>query len=301
MLRSWWVWNEQPLINKVVKSMNISFPRLWQTIVLFVVVGGVILLALSGYLSPVMKVALSPFISAQSWLSNRYMAFVEFLTVPRDVASLRQRNVELENQVSQLQTQLIQLQQQLREAQVLYALLDFARARPENEYIAAAVIGRDPNPFLQYVIINKGSDDGIRHGMPVVTQQGLVGRIDAVTAGASRVQLIIDVNSTVNVRLQSSQANSLLSGSLTGDLNLQMIPQDVVVQPGEVVLTSGLGGNYPPDVLVGQIVTVRKSETDLFQTASVQPAVNFSSLRAVLVVKNFQPVNIAPLIPTPAQ
>jgi rod shape-determining protein MreC len=281
--------------------MNISIPRLWQTMVLLVVVGGVILLALSGYLSPVLKVALSPFLSAQSWLSNRYMALVEFVTVPRDVASLRQRNVELENQVSQLQTQLIQLQQQLREAQVLYALLDFARARPENEYIAAAVIGRDPNPFLQYVIIDKGSDDGIRHGMPVVTQQGLVGRIDAVTAGASRVQLIIDVNSTVNVRLQSSQANAILTGSLTGDINLQMIPQDVVVQPGEVVLTSGLGGNYPSDVLIGQVVTVRKSETDLFQTASVQPAVNFSSLRAVLVVKNFRPVNIAPLIPTPAQ
>jgi rod shape-determining protein MreC len=274
---------------------------MWQTIVLLVVVAGIILLALSGYLNPVLKVALSPFVSIQGWLSSRYMAFVDFLTVPRDVASLRQRNVELENQVSQLQTQIIQLQQQLREAQVLYALLDFARARPENEYIAAAVIGRDPNPFIQYVIIDKGSDDGIRHGMPVVTQQGLVGRIDAVTSGASRVQLIVDVNSTVNVRLQSSQANAILSGSLTGDLSLQMVPQDVVVQPGEVVLTSGLGGNYPQDVLVGQVVTVRKSETDLFQTASVQPAVNFSNLRAVLVVKNFQPVNIVPLVPTPAQ
>lgn len=281
--------------------MKTSFPRLWQTIVLLVVVCGVLLLALSGYMSPVLRATLNPFVTIQGWLSNRYMAVYEFITVPRDVALLRQRNTELESQVSQLQTQVIQLQQQLREAQILYALLDFARSSPENEYVAAAVIGRDPNPFIQYIIIDKGSDDGIRHGMPVVTQQGLVGRVDAVTAGAARVQLIVDVNSAVNVRIQSTQTNALLSGSLTGDINLQMIPQDVVVQPGELVLTSGLGGEYPADVLIGQIVTVRKSDTELFQTASVQPAVDFTSLRAVLVVKNFKPVDIAPLVPTPVQ
>jgi rod shape-determining protein MreC len=280
--------------------MKNTFPQLWQTLVLLVVIGGVLLLALSGYLSPVFKAALSPFINVQGWLTNRYSALYEFLTMPRDVALLRQRNVELESQVSQLQTQVIQLQQQLREAQILYALLDFARARPENEYVAAAVIGRDPNPFIQYIIIDKGSDDGIRHGMPVITQQGLVGRVDAVTSGASRIQLIVDANSAVNVRIQTTQTNALLSGSLTGDINLQEVPQDVVIQPGELVLTSGLGGNYPADVLIGQVVTVRKSDTDLFQTASVQPAVDFTNLRAVLVVKNFRPVDIAPLIPTPA-
>jgi len=127
-----------------------------------------------------------------------------------------------------------------------------------------------------------------------------VGRVDAVTAGASRIQLIVDVNSAVNVRVQSTQTNALLAGSLTGDINLQEIPQDVVIQPGELVLTSGLGGDYPADVLIGQIVTVRKSDTDLFQTASVQPAVDFTTLRAVLVVKNFKPVDIVPLIPTPS-
>jgi rod shape-determining protein MreC len=65
------------------------------------------------------------------------------------------------------------------------------------------------------------------------------------------------------------------------------------------VLTSGLGGEFPADVVVGQVVTVRKSDTELYQTASVQPAVNFAGLRAVLIVKNFKPVEVAPLIPTP--
>jgi len=85
--------------------MKTTFPRLWQTVVLLVVVGGVLLLALSGYLGPVFRVALHPFITVQGWLSSRYQALQEFLTVPRDVALLRQRNTELENQVSQLQTQ----------------------------------------------------------------------------------------------------------------------------------------------------------------------------------------------------
>jgi rod shape-determining protein MreC len=128
----------------------------------------------------------------------------------------------------------------------------------------------------------------------------LVGRVDAVTAGASRIQLIVDANSAVNVRIQSSQTNALLAGSLTGDINLQEVPQDIVIQPGELVLTSGLGGDYPADVLIGQVVTVRKSDTELFQTASVQPAVDFTGLRAVLVVKNFRSVDIVPLIPTPS-
>ena len=120
------------------------------------------------------------------------MAFYDFLTVPRDVASLRQRNAILETENSSLQAQIVELQQQINEAQIAYVLLQFARSRPENRYAAAEVIGRDPDPFLQYVIINHGSDAGLRHGMPVVTDKGLVGRIDTVMAGAARVQLITD-------------------------------------------------------------------------------------------------------------
>jgi len=277
--------------------MNIPFRRYWQTAMLVLVVIGILVLALSGYLGPLLRLALNPMVGAQGWLSSRYMAVYEFVTVPRDVASLRARNAQLENDVSRLQTQVIQLQQQQRQAQVLYALLNFARANPQNEYVAAAVIGRDPSPFLHYVIIDHGSDDGIRHGMPVVTEQGLVGRVDAVTAGAARVQLINDPGSQINVKLQSSQTEVMLNGSITGDINLGMIPQDLNLQPGEVVLTSGLGGDYPKEIVVGQVISVRKHQTDLFQTASVQPSVDFNSLEAVLIITNFKPVDVTPLIP----
>jgi len=278
--------------------MKFSNPGNWRTLIATLIVAGIIFLALAGYLAPIMRMVLNPVIGFQSWISNRYTALSDFITVPRDVASLRQQNALLTNENSQLQTQIIQLQQQLREAEVLYALLDFARSRPENEYVASSVIGRDPSPFMSYVIIDHGSDSGLRHGMPVVTEQGLVGRVDAVTAGAARLQLITDPGSSINVRLQSTQTETILKGSITGDLTLEMIPQEVKLKAGDLVLTSGLGGGYPADVLIGQIISIKKREGELFQSASIQPAVDFSSLRAVLVISNFKPVDIVPLIPT---
>jgi rod shape-determining protein MreC len=80
---------------------------------------------------------------------------------------------------------------------------------------------------------------------------------------------------------------------------MEMIPQEVTLNEGELVLTSGLGGDYPPDIMVGQISSVRRSSTSLFQDASVQSAVDFKGLKAVLVIVNFAPMDIQMLIPTP--
>ena len=268
-----------------------------QTLVLILVIGGLLFLAISGYLTPVFNLTLNPLISLQRWLSVRYISARDFLTTPREVTELRERNTVLEAQVSQLQTQLIVMEERLGEAQVCFALLDFGRTNPQYDYIAATVIGREISPFLQYIIIDKGTEDGVRYGMPVVTQQGLVGRVDAAIAAAARVKLITDSTSVVNVRLQTAGIEAQLQGSLTGDVFLDMIPLDEVVEPGDVVLTSGLGGNFPPNIFIGQVLSTQQRENALFQTASVQPIVNFSSINAVLVVNNFEAVDISPLIP----
>ena len=267
-------------------------------IVIFLVLG-IIILALSGYLTPISRLVLSPFIGIQTWISERYQAIQGFINAPGDLARIRQRNAELEAENSRLQIQIIELQQQVIEAEVLSTLVDYARSRSENRYTAAAVIGYDTSPFMRYVIINRGSDDGLRRGMPVVTNQGLVGQIAAVTAKAARVELIIDPASLVNVYLQQADTEALLKGQVTGDVELDMIPQSASVQAGDLVVTSGLGGNYPPNIVVGQVSNVRKRDFDLFQTAGVQPAVNFEDLQIVLVIINFQPVDITPLLPTP--
>ncbi|OQX65523.1 MAG: rod shape-determining protein MreC [Anaerolinea sp. 4484_236] len=278
-------------------NMKDIFSRSLQTTIIFLVVGGILALALGGYLSSASDWFGNSAVSVQTWVSTRYLAIQDFMTTPRDVLSLRQRNAELESEVSGLQTQIIQLQQQITDTQILAALVDFSHANPESAYKAAAVIGRDPSPFLHYVIINSGSNEGIRRGMPVVTNQGLIGRVDAVISDAARVQLITDPASAVNVRLQNSDTEAILIGSVTGDLALDMISQDVNVQQGDVVLTSGLGGDYPPDLLVGQVLNVRKRDYELFQQASIQSTVDFSRLEIVLVIMNFKPVDISPLIP----
>ena len=276
---------------KFLNSKNI------QTIVIVVVVSGLLFLALSGYLTPVFNLSLNPLISLQSWLSVRYLSARDFLTTPRELTQLREQNASLESQVTQLQTQLIEMEERLGEAQVCFALLEFGRTNPQYDYTAATVIGREISPFLQYIIIDKGTQDGIRYGMPVVTQQGLVGRIDAVIANAARVKLITDSTAIVNVRLQSADIEAQLQGSLTGDLSLDMIPLEENVEPGDVVLTSGLGGNYPPNIFIGQVLSTQQRENALFQTASIQPIVDFEGINAVLVVNNFAAIDISPLIP----
>ncbi|MGD2155461.1 MAG: rod shape-determining protein MreC [Anaerolineales bacterium] len=279
--------------------MNLRSARTLRNITLVLLAIGLIALALSGYLNTFTKLVLSPLVVVQTWVSGQYQAVEDFITAPRDVAVIRQRNAELEAEVAQLQSQIIEMQQQLTEYEILAALVDFARAHPDNLYLGATVIGRDPSPFLHYIIINKGSDDGLRRGMPVVTQQGLVGRISRVTAEGSTVQLITDPASSINIRIEPSSAEAVLSGSITGDISLDLIPQTANVKPGDLVLTSGLGGNYPTNILIGRVTGVRSQDVALFQNASVQPTVDFSQLEIVLVITNFKPVDITPLIPAP--
>jgi rod shape-determining protein MreC len=274
-------------------------PRTFQTLVIILIVAGLLLLALGGYLSPLSRVVLNPIVGIQTWISTRFQAVQAYLDTPPDVARLSQRNLELEAEVSDLRAQIIELQQQSDDLQVLSALLGFVREHPEHQYQTAAVIGHDTNPFLRYVIINRGSDDGLRRGMPVVNQQGLVGRIAAVTASAARVQLITDPESSVNVLVQPAGAEAVMSGSITGEITLDWIPQEAEVQTGDLVLTSGWGGNYPANILVGQISSSRQRPFELFQSAQLQPVVDLANLKIVLVIVNFRPIDISPLIPTP--
>jgi rod shape-determining protein MreC len=280
--------------------MKTNSPRSMQLFVFLLLALGIIGLALGGYLTPLSRILLNPIVTAQTWLAKRYQAVQSLITQPQDVTTLRQKNSELESENSRLQVQIVELQQQVTESQLLSTLVDYERKHVENQYAAASVIARDVSPFMHYVIIDRGSDNGLRKGMPVITQQGLVGTITAVTAGAARVQLVNDPGSSINVLMQQSGEEAVLNGQITGEIELNMIRQNASIQPGDLVMTSGLGGNYPADIVVGQVITIRNEASALFQTASVQPAVDFSQLSIVLIITNFQPVDISPLVPTPS-
>jgi rod shape-determining protein MreC len=253
-----------------------------------------LILNAAGYLQPAESLAARPLTVIQSWLSTRYVAVRDFVTSPSDVTTLRQRNAELEAEVSQLQRQVIALQEQQAEAAQLAALLKYARQQPENSYLASKVIGRDVSPFLRSVWIDSGSDQGLSRGMPVATDRGLVGRVIEVRASIARVQLITDPEAAVNVFFQQSRStNGVLAAQLNGELWVDLIDQNAVIDQGELVLTSGLGGGYPADIPVGSVLSVRKRDYDLFQQAVIQPSVDFDNLDIVLVITNFTPVGVS--------
>lgn len=270
-----------------------------QTTLIFLLVGGILALALSGSLGFISNNFNSYLVTAQSWVYTRFVVIQDFITVPRDVVALRQRNAQLETEVSKLQAQVVQLQNSVSQADALAALVNFSRSNPENSYTAASVIGRDPSPFLRYIIIDKGSNQNLRRGMPVVTDQGLVGRVDAVINSAARVQLITDTASSVNIRLEKAKKEAILTGTISGDLVLDLVSQDVTIATGDLVLTSGLSGGFPADLIIGQVINARQRDSDLFQEAVVQPVVDFTKLKIVLVITDFRPVDISPLLIQP--
>ncbi|GAB4331410.1 MAG: hypothetical protein Kow00117_16500 [Phototrophicales bacterium] len=211
----------------------------------------------------------------------------------REIQRLRARNAELEEALARSQAELVELREIASDAQRLAALLDYTNTFTNQETIVAEVISYDPNALFKTIVINKGSRDGIAPGMPVVTDQGLVGRVIDVTSNAARVLLIIDPSSYVSARLQTTRAQGSVRGQLTGNLEMIMIPLDAEVQEGDIVITSGLGGNFPPDIPIGQVTSKRQFEFELNQVAQIRSLINFDTLEFVLVVTSFEPVDLS--------
>jgi len=253
-------------------------------------------MGLGGYFNRVSNVVLNPLTNAMEWIYLRVQAVRDLIQSPTDLTELQTHNLELEAELADLQSQIIQFQENQKDYEIISALLDFATEELQNEYMTAIVIARDSSPFLRYIIINKGSDDGIQRGMPVVNEQGLIGRISAVTTNAARIQLISDPESRINVVIQPDNIEGVVSGSVTGELSLDLVPQDAEINPGDLALTMGIGSNFPGDIIVGTVTSVRDQPTALFKEATLESRVEFEDLKIVLVVISFEPVDISVLI-----
>jgi rod shape-determining protein MreC len=214
----------------------------------------------------------------------------------RDLRDLRERNHQLETLVDQLMIENVRLKEAEAQNEDLRRKLAFAEAYPQYVLKAAEVRGRvigyEPNNFMSVLIIDIGTRDGVRQGMPVVTERGLVGHILRVGANWAKVLLIIDPSSSVAALVQSSRAPGLVSGRLGQDLVMDYIPQDEVIAVGDVILTSGMSGNYPKSLLIGQVLEVEQRDIDTFQRAVVRPSVNFEKLETVLVITTFEPLDV---------
>nr|MBI2905418.1 rod shape-determining protein MreC [Chloroflexota bacterium] len=259
----------------------------------------VLVLGARGWLGPLEGTVLAPLIPAQTFITRIVGAVSNAFNAPSDLEALRARNAELEKQLADLAAENVQLQEARAQLAIVSALLDYASSSPERRYVTADVVSRDPSLFLRYVLLNKGSRDGLVRGMPVVTDKGLVGQITEVTPNASKVLLITDATSAVAVRLQTSRAEGMVTGQQSGELRLNFISVDVDLKPDEIILTSGLGGQFPTGLVVGRVVSTRKRTFDVFQEADVQSAIDFDQLETVLIITNFEPPQLGPLLGTP--
>jgi len=212
----------------------------------------------------------------------------------RDLRDLRQQNEELEAENARLLLEIVRLREIEVEAALQRDLLNFAQSHPsfdiQGAHIVGIVIGRDPSNLQRYVTLDVGRKAGVARNMPVVTNRGLVGRISEVGDSWSRVLLITDVSSSVNAITQSTRATGLVQGRPDGLPVMRDIPQGDTISVGDTVFTSGLGGNFPRQILIGQITAVERNDYDLYQTAIIQPTVDFSHLEMVLIITDFEPI-----------
>lgn len=254
-----------------------------------------IILSTLGILRPVEDLLATPLNAVSVLFSDTVKSTNNPSTSPETIEALQKRNAELERQLAQLQGELIQLREKASDYERLTNLLHYTDSTQGREYVTADVIGEGQYGFIRSIIINKGTRDGIAIGMPVVTDLGLVGRVWRVTASNSQVQLITDRNSFVSGRLESSRAEGTIQGRglEIGSMRLEFLPLDITVDAGELVYTSGLGGNFPPDIPIGQVVSVTNIESELSQEAQVSSLIDFTTLEQVLVVTNFEPSDLS--------
>ena len=219
-----------------------------------------------------------------------------------ELRTLRQRTSELEEINASLRGELFRLNEVERENEQMRRLLAFGETRPglqlRGAQIVSRVIGRESTNFLEYIEVDLGAEDGIEVGMPVLTEQGLVGRISEVNDVTAKVLLISDPSSNVSAILQSSRLNGVLQGLPGGDLLMDFIQQGPVFSVGEVVLTSGLisdvGFSFPRGIPIGRVIERRQRDIDIFQQAVVRPIIDFNQLELVAIVTNFNPLESVP-------
>ncbi len=246
--------------------------------------------------SAVSQVA-SPIQYALRWLGTPFRSLAQGI---ESINKLGEENETLRKENSELRNQIILLQEAQLENEILRKELAFKSSVPSYQLLSAEVIGRDPSEFFKYLIIDRGKDDGMRVGLPVITADGLVGRISEVGPVSSKVMLVTDSSSSVSTLVQRSRATGMTQGYPGQGLIMRYIPQSASVEVGDIVLTSGLGGGFPMRLVVGQVAEVTNQDVAMFKDARVIPAVNFTSLESVMVMLSFQEQSVEPLAePTP--
>jgi rod shape-determining protein MreC len=219
------------------------------------------------------------------------------LDAPRNLNEANNRLAELEQRVAELERENETLRDQQQEYALLAEMAAYAEESAQITRVMAEVIGRSPNPLFQNMIIDKGTADGVQIGMAVDSTRGLVGQVYRVNEHSALVLLVTDTQSSIPGRLSSNRTTGLVHGGGLGrPLKMDWIPLEAEVTVGDIVVTSGLVGQFaegamvsrfPAGLVIGRVAGVQRSEAEILQTAEVLSAVDFASLERVWVVTGF--------------
>lgn len=196
----------------------------------------------------------------------------------------KKENDELKAQLDKLRMANQKYQELERENKRYKTLLGFAETKP-NTMIAANVIGEDLKNWFRCIIIDKGKSQGVREKMPVITPKGIVGQAVEVERWHSKVMIINDTNSSIDVNIDEKNTRGLLEGTGQNILKLKYVIKNDAIEIGDKLFTSGKDGIFPKGIPVGIVMTVDRDKAGIFADIDVMPYNNFKQLDEVLIIK----------------
>ncbi len=213
-----------------------------------------------------------------------FSAFEEFFRDYIWLKRLRGENESLKREIAELESKVTSYQEAYVENQRLRRLLDF-KTMIGAETVPAQVIMHDLTGWFQTLMLDKGFRDGIAPDMPVVNDEGVIGRILDVSDRHSRVLLITDQGSSVDALDQRNRVRGILCGKDANGCLLKYVRANLDIKEGDMVLTSGKDGIYPKGLRLGVVHAAYKDPVDLFQKIDVKPLARMSALEEVLIIK----------------
>jgi rod shape-determining protein MreC len=210
----------------------------------------------------------------------------EFWRTIQSIGALRTTAIQQGEEIDRLTFELVRMQELELENEDLRKLLGFKQGNPNLQLTPVHAVGTDPTGIVNTVLLDKGSNHGIREDMAVITWRGLVGRIIDVSPTTASLLLITDINSSITGRVQTpdSRAVGIVSGRNEGGLIMRHILQQETIHTGDLVITSGVGGTIPAGIPVGKVVRVQKRNVEMFQEAILEPATDTSKLERLYAV-----------------
>ena len=199
------------------------------------------------------------------------------------LVDLKEENLQLQKELRRLQRENDELRESVYAVERLRRLLQFREQVPAT-IISAEIIAYSPSAWFRTIVINKGTRDGVNQDMPVVTWEGVVGKVMRTSPGSSIILLIIDRNSSIDVLVQRTRARGLVEGDGVSRCRLQHVARTDDIEAGDHLITSGLGGIFPKGIPMGDVAKVEKKEYGLFQEVEVRPSADFSRLEEVMVI-----------------